>query len=145
VTVGQLLENPHLLVHHLEAAAAEVVSTLAAHQAQRADLGALDDERAARLDDVRVEAAAQPLVGGHDDDERLAAGPRLARGEQRVRRRIDARRQAREHALHLLRERARTRHALLRAAQLRRGDHFHRLRNLLRVLHRTHAAPEVNQ
>ena len=32
--------------------------------------GLLGDERAAALDDVRVEAAAQPLVAGDDDDER---------------------------------------------------------------------------
>ena len=50
-----------------------------------------------------------------------------------------------EHALHLHRVRPRAHDALLRAAQLRRGDHLHRLRDLLRVLHRAHAAPEVNQ
>ena len=51
----------------------------------------------------------------------------------------------RQHALHLHGVRPRVHDALLRAAQLRRGDHLHRLRDLLRVLHRAHAAPEVNQ
>ena len=57
---------------------------------------------AAALIDVGVEAAAQAAVGGDHDEQRPAAGPRrLALVEQRMRRRIDARRQAVQHAPHL--------------------------------------------
>ena len=54
------------------------------------------------LIDVGVEAAAQAAVRGDDEEQRLAA--RLRRAplvEQRVRRRIDPRRQAVQHAQHL--------------------------------------------
>ena len=65
--------------------------------------------------------------------------------EQRMNRRIDARGDAAEHALHLDRVGPRAHDPLLRAAQLRRGDHLHRLGDLLRVLHRADAAPEIDQ
>ena len=67
------------------------------------------------------------------------------RAEQRMRRLIDARRDAGQHAPGFARERPRRHHALLRAAQLRRGDHLHRLRNLLRRLHGANAPAHVNQ
>jgi hypothetical protein len=53
---------------------------------------------------------------------------------------IHPRRDARQHALHLHGIRPCAHDALLGAAQLRRRDHLHGLGNLLRVLHRTHAA-----
>ena len=142
---AQLLEDADLLEQHLEAAAAEEVAALAADQAERTALRALRDERAGALDDVGVEAAAQPLVAGDDDDQRLAVRPRLADRQQRMDRRIDAGRDAGQHALHLRGVRPRVHDPLLRAAQLRRGDHLHRLGDLLRVLHRANAAPEVDQ
>ena len=63
--------------------------------------------------------------------------------EQRVRRRVDARREAVQHAQHLRGERPRLLNPLLRAAQLRRGDHLHRLGDLLRRLHRADAAADI--
>ena len=42
-------------------------------------------------------------------------------------------------------ERPRRDDALLRAAQLRRGDHLHRLRDLLRRLHGANAPAHVNE
>ena len=65
--------------------------------------------------------------------------------EQRVERGVDARGDAAQHALHLNGVGTRVDDPLLRAAQLRRGDHLHRLGDLLRVLHRPNAAPEINQ
>ena len=65
--------------------------------------------------------------------------------EQRVLRLIDARGDAREHAPRLVRERPRRHDALLRAAQLRRGDHLHRLRDLLRRLDGANAPAHVNE
>ena len=58
---------------------------------------------------------------------------------------IDARGDAAQHALHLDGVGTRAHDPLLRAAQLRRGDHLHRLGDLLRVLDRADAAPEINQ
>jgi hypothetical protein len=60
-----------------------------------------------------------------------------------VHRRVDARGQAVQHAQHLARERPRQLDPLLRAAQPRRGDHFHRLRDLLRRLDRPDAASNI--
>jgi hypothetical protein len=76
-----------------------------------------------------------------DDHERAGAGRALADDQQRVDRRVDASGHARQHALHLHGVRPRRHDALLRTTQLRRGDHLHRLRNLLRVLDRADAAP----
>ena len=103
------------------------------------------DEAARRLDDVGVETAAQPFVGGDDNQQDLRFGRRLALGEKWMRRRIDAARHAVEHALHMQRERPRAHDPLLRATQLRGGDHLHRLRDLLRRFHRPDAAAEVKQ
>ena len=92
----QLLEDADLLEQHGEAAAAEEVAALAADQAERARLRLLVDDVARRaLDDVGVEAAAQPLVGGDDDHAASGCPARGSRAvEQRVDRRIDARRDA---------------------------------------------------
>jgi hypothetical protein len=107
-------------------------------------LRAFEDVGGARLDGVGVEAAAQPLVAGHHKDQRVAVGPRLADGEQRVDRGIDARRDAGQDALHLRRIGTRVDDALLRAAQLGRRDHLHRLGDLLRVLDRADPASEID-
>ncbi len=82
---------------------------------------------------VGVEAAAQALVGGNDHDADALHG--LAPREQRVLVfRVGARRVHRdvEQALGV---RATAPHALLRLLHLRGSDHFHRLRDLARVLH----------
>jgi hypothetical protein len=59
--------------------------------------------------------------------------------------RIDPRRQAIEHAEHLIRKRSRGQNSLLRPTELRRRDHLHRLGDLLRRPHRANAASDVNQ
>jgi hypothetical protein len=56
---------------------------------------------------------------------------------------VGARRQVVEHPEHLLRVRAALENPLLRAAQLRRRDHFHGLRDLLRRLDRADATTDV--
>jgi hypothetical protein len=58
---------------------------------------------------------------------------------------IDARRDAGQDALHLRGVGTRVDDALLRAAQLRRGDHFHRLGDLLRVLDRADPATQIDE
>ena len=98
-----------------------------------------------RFDDVRVEPAAQALVGGDHDEQNLRVGTRLTLGQQRMSGWIDTARHAVEHSLHLERERAGANHAILRAAQLRRRDHLHGFGDLLRRFHRADAAAEVKQ
>src|SRR5207237_5961905 len=74
----QLLEDADAVEQHGEAAAREEVASFAADEAERHRLPALEDEGAARLDHVRVEAAGEPLVAAHEDYERLAVRPDLS-------------------------------------------------------------------
>ena len=83
------------------------------------------------LDDVRVEGAAQAPVRGHDHDRHFF---RRTDGEERVRRDVDDGRQVPEDAFHGARVGSRRHHPVLGAAQLRRGDHLHRLGDLLGAL-----------
>ena len=132
---------------HFESAPRVVVASAAANEAEH-DLapGVLGDERRGRLDDVGVEAPAQPAVGRDHDEERASTSSRdLSFVQQRMRRRVDAGGQAVEHPLHLRCVRPRLLNPLLRAAELRRGDHLHRLRDLLRRFHRANAAPDVEK
>jgi hypothetical protein len=103
-----------------------------------------DDELPGGLDDVRVEAAAQSAVRADDNQQRPRAG-RGGHTQQRVCVLIDARHQAVQHFQHALRERPRRDDAFLRAPQARRGDHLHRLGNLLRRLDGANSATEVNE
>ena len=70
-------------------------------------------------------------------------------GQQRMRQPLVGRRRPRATLASSLRQHrrvgARGEHAVLRAAQLRRRDHLHGLGDLLRVLHRADAAPDVDQ
>ena len=82
---------------------------------------------------VGVQAAAQALVGGDDDDadalHRVARRPGTDGGTRGWRARCG------RDVADLLAVRTRVAHALLRLAHLGRGDHLHRLGDLLRVLH----------
>src|ERR1041385_7231004 len=67
-----LLEDADRFVADVEAAAPEKVASLAADQAER-DVAAfrlVEDELTRGLDDVRIEAAAQPAIGSDDDEQR---------------------------------------------------------------------------
>src|SRR5690606_7125973 len=86
-----------------------------------------------RAQHVRVQAAAQALVGGDDDDAEVAL--LLAHDEERMTVLGVRVRQVRGDVAHLVGVRTRLAHAVLRLAHLRRGDHLHRLRDLARVLH----------
>ncbi len=72
----------------------------------------------------------------------LFLGPPL---EQRMRRRLHARRGRTQHAQDLPRIRPRREHAFLRPPQLRRRHELHRARDLLRALHRADAAPVIEK
>ena len=95
-------------------------------------------------------AAASPAMRGMpgmatpERTTRSGVGPRLACGQQRVDGRIDSGRHAAQHAPHLPRVGPRVRDPLVRAAQLRCGDHLHRLGDLLRVLDRADPTPEID-
>ena len=70
------------------------------------------------LDDVGVEATAQPSVGRHDHQQRRAlqrVGAAL--GQEWMRRGVHLRRQTAEHAVHLVGERSRTHNPVLRLAE----------------------------
>ena len=101
-------------------------------------------KRAGRLDDVGVEAAAQAAVGGDHEEQRLAAGARLARSSSSGCA-AGSTRDARLFSTRSIcgRERPRLLDALLRAAQPRRRDHLHGLGDLLRRLDRADPAADV--
>src|SRR5262249_46295023 len=107
------MEEVRALEQHLESAAHEEVAPLAPDEAERHPLTALDDEAPGGLDDVGVEAAGQPFVAGDDDEQRAALGTAFARLQQRMDRRVDPRRDARQHSLRLNREGPRAHDALL--------------------------------
>src|SRR5262249_53786094 len=142
---AELLEDADLLEGRREAAAPEEVAPFPPDEPELARAGGgLDDVRARSLDHVGVETAAEAPVASDYDDEGFRGGGGLALNEKRMNRGIDARRDARQHALHLHRVRPRIHDALLRAAQFRGGDHLHRLRDLLRILDRADPAPEID-
>ena len=147
VAEREALEHAHLLMAHVEAAAAEKVAPFASDQPKRDIVGrpALgEDELLRGLDDIGIEASAQTAVGGDDDEERTAL--RLLRSaEQRMRPGIDPADQTVEHLQHALRKRACRHDTILRPPQARGGDHLHRLGNLLRRLHRADAATQIKQ
>ena len=62
-----------------------------------------------------------------------------------VRRRIDSRREAIQHAQHFASERARTDDPILSATQLGCRDGLHRLCNLLRVLDGAYPPSEIDE
>ncbi len=139
-------ENAHVLAADGEASPAEEVPALAPDE-NELDLLArvVDDERGRSLDDVRVEAAGQALVSRDDDELNARARlPHIALGEQRMRRRIDARREPLQYAQDLLPERPRAHDPLVGAAHPGRGHHLHGLGNLLRRLDRADTAPDIN-
>src|SRR2546422_8092862 len=58
---------------------------------------------------------------------------------------LDASREIPENSLQLFRVRPRAKHAVLSSPELRRGNRFHRLRQLLRVFDRANPAPDVQE
>src|SRR5574337_1669574 len=85
-----------------------------------------------RAQDVGVQAAAQPLVGG-DDDVAYCLGVAAVAHVRALVLGVGLR-QVGGDVADLVGVRPRRAHALLRPAHLRRGDHLHRLGALLRVL-----------
>lgn len=140
------LRQIHVLEPHRNSPAAQQIAALASDESQgNAASLVLAQKRADGLDNVGVEAAAQTAIRRDHNHHRVAGGGTRATLEQRMRGRIHARRDAREHALRLNREGPRGNHFFLRATQLRRGDHLQRLRDLLRQLDGANAPAHVNQ
>ena len=135
-----------MLVAHVVATPPEEIAALAADQRQRHLAGlALQQVRTRFADDVGVEAAAEPPVAGNHEQQRRHAGLVLGQGQQRVGVGFDPRRQIVQQPAHLIGEGPRGEDALLRPPQPRSGDHLHRLRKLLRGLHRSNAAAQVDE
>src|SRR5688572_22196160 len=101
------------------------------------------DELARPLDDVRVEAPAEPAICGYDDEQRPAGGGTLAKERMRVW--IDARGKAIQDAGHALCVRTRRDDPILRALETRRGNHLHRFGNLLRRFDGADSPAQVNE
>ena len=149
--VVQVLEQAAARAAHRAAAVGKEVG---AAVAQGEDLAAAVQRRYLLFGPalhVRVEGAAQALVARDDQDQGLARTGLAAvvaarRRQQRVLH------LARRHGGEMLRHlaqfqgvRARREDLVLRATQLRRGDHLHRLGDLLRVLHRPDAPAKIDQ
>ena len=146
IGVLHALEDADFLERHGKAPALEEVAPFSSNQAKFDASGPRPgDIGARRLDDVRVEAAAQPLVCRDDDQQRLRPGALLVLDQEGMQRGIDPARHAVQHALHLPRVRAGADDAILRPAQLRRRDHLHRLGDLLGRFHRADAPAQVEQ
>ena len=131
----------------VEAAAAEEVAPLAADQAERCTgWRARRRTRRPALITLVLKLPHSPLSPVTTIDQRLRLS---ARGSRTVSSGwIDGSTRAAtllQHALHLHGVRPRVHDPLLRAAQLRRGDHLHRLGDLLRVLDRADPPPEIDQ
>jgi hypothetical protein len=123
-----------------------VIPRLAAHDGEHDTLelgGAVAELGVRALQHVRVEGAAQAAV--RRDDHELQAPDPLARLEQRVLGERGAPRDLRQRRLHALGVRARVHDRVLRAAQLGRGDHAHRPRDLLGLADALDAPPDVLQ
>jgi len=98
-------------------------------------------EDLARADQVGVERAGQPFVGGHQD--RAARSVRGAGLHERMIDRTDVRDQIAQHRAHRVRVRPRSLLKRFGATNLRRGDLLHRLGDLLRVLQRSNPIPKI--
>jgi hypothetical protein len=120
----------------------EVAGLSADHVELDAGFALLGDEAARRADDVGVEGAAEALVGGDHDQQRAAAAAVL---QQRVRLGVGTRGEGVEDLHHLARVRPGREHRFLGAAELGRGDHLHRLGDLLRALDAADPSPDVGQ
>ena len=93
--------------------------------------------------DLRIEAAAQATLGGADDQQMhiLLAGPRHQRRSFTAT--ADRLGDVGQHRAHALRVGPGGFRCFLRATQLRRGDHLHRLGDLLRRLDRGDTVSKV--
>jgi hypothetical protein len=133
-----------ILADDLRPAAAEEVSPLAPDRQNLDRLTlVLAHEGRRGLRQIRVEGPGQPLVG-RDEHEQVARV--AARVHQRVPEVLARLRgQVCQHLRHLHGEGARRDRALLRTLQLRRRDHLHGLRDLLRILDRLDAPADVEE
>ena len=119
----------------------EEVAALAPNQFQLDfGLAMLGDKLLRAADHVGIESAGQAAIGRDDQQQNPLLGPPgqqfdlfvsvlLGRGLRHIR----------QHALDDLRVGPGRQHAILRAPQLGRRDHFHGLGDLLRVFHRANA------
>ena len=120
---------------------AEKVPAFPTHAVERElPVSMLADKVLGRFDDVRIESAAEALVGGNHNHLNPLAAPVL---QQRMRLALGACHEAVQDGENLLGVRPRAHHAFLSATQLGRRDHFHGLRDLLGVFHRADAAANV--
>jgi len=147
VVIGGLVGQADRFARNRSVAFAEEIAALAANQLQLdGSLGTLLDEALRAFDEVRIEGAGEAFVGAEyqqQDVVLLAAGEQLVLAGQVVERR--GRGYVGQHAAQHTAVWTRPDDAILRAAQLGRRDHLHGLGDLLRVLDRADAPPDVDQ
>src|SRR4051794_501579 len=100
---------------------------------------------AGKARDRRVEGAAQPALGGADDEEMHAVLAGARQQPWRLGTGDEARGKVAEHLAHMLRVRPRRLRGALRTTQFCRRDHLHGLCDLLRRLHRSDAVAQILQ
>jgi len=124
---------------------AEVVTGLSSHGNERQLLAFLPlglHELLGDLDEVRVEAPAEPPVGGHEDD---PDSPGVPNRQKRVGPRVHTQGQAVQHVHELDRVGAKVLHPLLGGLELRRRDHVHGAGDLLGLLNGVDLSLDVSQ
>ena len=103
----------------------------------------LADVVARKAGDLAVEAAAQAALGRADDQQMRVVLAGAGHQRRRVAAAADGIGDVGQHRAHPLRIGTRRLGSFLRTAQLRRGDHLHRLGDLLRRLDRGDTVAEV--
>ena len=124
---------------------AEVVAGLATHGDERYLLAFLRlgrHELLGHLDQVRVEAPAEPPVGGHEDD---PDPPGVPHGQKGVSPRVHAQGQAAQHVHELDRVGPEVFHPHLGGFELRGRDHVHGPGDLLGLANRGDLSLDVSQ
>jgi hypothetical protein len=101
----------------------------------------LSQKNLSGFDQIGVESAAQPFVGGDQKNAVTLIATRIQQRMMKILRCL--RREVLKHLAHLLSEGTRIKHAVLRPAQLRRRDHFHGLGDLLGILNRLNSPANV--
>jgi hypothetical protein len=125
----------YVFVDKLDVTALEIVAPFAPDGDHLGLLAGVFVEESLRgFYDVGIERTSEAFVAADEDDQVLLITALIEQRMRDLARDLTA--QVAEHLTHLARKWARRRHAVLRALELRRRDHLHRLGDLLCVLDR---------
>src|SRR6185369_8188019 len=99
------------------------------------------DKRLRSFREVSIEGPTQTFIGRNQDDYVSFIGTKVQQWMMKVF--VSSLCQFTQHFHHLIRKRTSSDHAILRALELRSGNHFHGFSNLLRILNRLDAPADV--